>query len=565
MGALAELRSEIFTLATSTLGRFLICCSAAACLSSVAGFAAHAAGDAAAAATQPKLRFVIDEYRVLGNSVLPALEIEKLLYPQLGEAKSIDDVEQVRTLLENHYHERGYGTVFVDIPEQDVAEGVIRLQVTEGKLARTRVAGARYFSGRQIRNALPEATENTVPHVPTLQTELSLLNAQTADRSVTPVLKAGSSPGTVDLALNVRDELPLHASLELNNDYTTDTSELRAIGSLSYDNLFGRLDSLSVQYQTSPQQTDEVAVWAGSYTARLTSAGTRLSLFYVDSDSNIATVGDGGSSISILGKGKIYGARFISPLLVSAEASHTLIAGVEYKDFTESVFSKDLVLTPISYANFSVGHVSAWRAPTRQWSLGTTANFGVRGVGNDPEEFQVKRFKGVPNYFLLRSDAQFGTQLPAKMALRLRAAAQYAVDSVISNEQFSIAGADGTRGYLEAEALGDTGIKSSLELGSQPWSLFQDRLQADVFAFFDYGRMSRTNPLRDGDAQSPTFGQLLEPVTVTLRSTGVGLNLAVFHNLTGSLVWAYPLADTPDDSGTRAGDSRIHFNLRATW
>jgi hemolysin activation/secretion protein len=149
--------------------------------------------------------------------------------------------------------------------------------------------------------------------------------------------------------------------------------------------------------------------------------------------------------------------------------------------------------------------------------------------------------------------------------LSLRAAAQYAIDSIISNEQFSIAGADGTRGYLEAEALGDTGIKGSFELGSPHWGWFQNQLQGDVFAFFDYGRISRTNPLRDGNSQSATFGQLLEPVNVTLRSTGVGLNVAAFHNLTGTLVWAYPLADAPDDAGTRAGDSRIHFNFRAAW
>ena len=516
-------------------------------------------------ATAPKPQFEVSEYRVLNNSVLPALEIEHTLYPLLGPGKTIDDVEQARAALENRYHERGYGTVFVDIPEQDVAQGIVRLRVTEGKLARTRIAGAKYFSGRQIRNAIPEAQPDTVPHVPTLQSELAALNAQTPDRTVTPVLKAGQTPGTVDLALNVRDELPLHASLELNNDYTTDTSKLRAIAGLSYDNVFGRLDSLSVQYQSSPQETSEVSVWAGSYTARLTDAGTRLSVFYVDSDSNVATVGDGGGSIDVLGKGKIYGLRLISPLVVSAEASHSIVAGVEYKDFTESVFSKDLVLTPISYVNFSVGQASAWRTPRQQWSLGTTLNFGVRGLVNEPEEFRVKRFKGTPNYFMLRVDGGFNTALPAGLALRWRAAGQYAVDSIISNEQFSIAGSDGTRGYLEAEVLGDTGIKTSLELGSPHWSWFEERLQADAFAFFDSGRMSRTNPLRDGNSSSPTFGQLLEPVTVTLRSAGLGFNVAAFHNVTGSLLWAYPLADTPDETGTRSGDSRIHFNFRASW
>ncbi|MET0498151.1 MAG: ShlB/FhaC/HecB family hemolysin secretion/activation protein [Steroidobacteraceae bacterium] len=514
---------------------------------------------------EPKPLFSIDEYRVLGNSVLPATAVEELLMPRLGAGKSIDDVEQARLALENHYHELGYGTVFVDIPEQDVEEGIVRLRVTEGVLSRTRVVGARYFSGRKILAALPAAAPNTVPHVPTLQAQLAELNTRTADRSVVPVLKAGRNPGTVDLALNVQDEVPVHATLELNNDYTTDTSELRGIASVSYDNLFDRLDSISLQYQFSPQDSSEVSVWAGSYTARLTDAGLRWSFFYVNSDSNVATAGDGGSGVDVLGKGQIYGTRLIAPLVATAEASHTLVAGIEYKDFTESVFSKDLVLTPITYVNLSVGESSAWRGDTRTWSFGATANFGSRGVVNDTEEFRIKRYRGAANYFLLRADGSFATQLPAGLTLRWRANTQYAVDSIISNEQFSIAGSDGVRGYLEAESLGDVGARSSLELGSPRLVLLQERLAGDAFVFYDYGRMSRNNPLHDGDPDSPTYGALLEPNNVTLRSAGVGLNFAAFHTMTGSLTWAYPLADTPDASGTRTGDSRIHFNVRAAW
>src|SRR6185369_16121175 len=93
-------------------------------------------------------RFDVLEYRVLGNSVLPPMEIERRLYPLLGTGKVLADVEEARVALENLYRAAGYGTVFVDIPEQDTAEGIIRLKVTEGRLERTTVDGARFFSGR---------------------------------------------------------------------------------------------------------------------------------------------------------------------------------------------------------------------------------------------------------------------------------------------------------------------------------------------------------------------------------------------------------------------------------
>src|SRR5262249_39008558 len=153
---------------------------------------------------------------------------------------------------------------------------------------------------------VPAAAEGTVPDLPALQQQIAALNTQTADRAVVPILKAGPAPGTVDLALRVDDHLPFHGSVELNNEYTQDTSSLRAAFSLSYANLFGELDDVGLQYQMSPQHTGQVGVFGATYTSRPLIGGLRISGFYIDSSSNVATVG----ALGILGKGQIYGTRF---------------------------------------------------------------------------------------------------------------------------------------------------------------------------------------------------------------------------------------------------------------
>lgn len=504
--------------------------------------------------------FDVWEYRVLGNTVLPRTDIETLLYANLGPGKTLDDVEKARAALETAYRDRGYGTVFVDIPEQEVGEGIVRLQVTEGTINRVRVTGGRYFSNRQIRAAVPAAEPGKVPHLPTVQEQLAALNSQTVDRSVVPVLKAGPRPGTVDLSLNVKDEAPLHGSVEINDQYTGSTSKLRAIAAVNYDNLFGRLDSLALQYQTSPEEMSEVSVFAASYTARLPNLRSKLAFFYIDSDSDIATVGDGGSSITVLGKGQIFGARYINPFYTAADATHVFIGSMEYKDFDETVFASDLLRTPISYINLSAGHTSAWRMEKQAVTLASSVNFGIRGMANDYEEFRDKRAHARPNYWNLRADSSYSVQLPWKLNLRLRGSGQYAVEPVISNEQFSIGGADGVRGYLEAEQLGDIGFKTSAEFVYAPIDLFAQRAQMGAFVFYDFGRMSRLEPLRDSRT-----GALVETPDHTFRSAGVGFDFNAFGFLSGSLTWAYPFADSPDDGGTREGDSRIHFSIRSSW
>jgi hemolysin activation/secretion protein len=493
-------------------------------------------------------RFDVWEIRVSGNSVMPVRDVERVVYPFLGPQRAMADIEAARTALEAAFHDRGFGTVFVDIPEQEVADGLVRLHVTEGKLNAVTLAGAHYFSGRAIRSSIPAAAPGTVPHLPTLQHELAGVNSKTADRVVTPVLKAGPQPGTVDLGLAVRETLPVHASAEINDAYTADTTRLRAIVAVSYDNMFGRLDSASLQYQTAPQDMKEVDVLAASYAARLTGSDARLAAFYVNSNSDVATVG----AIAVLGKGSVYGLRLINPLGEAVSGAPTLTLGVDYKDFAENIrLDPDSSLqTPISYVNWSAAYGGSWHHDNLQFAGSLAANFGLRGVGNDAYEFENKRFRARPNYLYLRGDANVVAPLPLGTAVSISLAAQGALEPVIANEQFPIGGAEGVRGYLEAEALGDTGIKSSVQFGSPRWKWFADRVALDAFAFADYGIVSTLQPLPG------------EPSSTDLGSIGLGLNFTALSHLSGELAFAYPLLDGPR---TQAGDSRIHFALRTTW
>jgi len=498
--------------------------------------------------------FDVLEYRVLGNTVLPQKAVEAAVYPHLGPAKHMDDVQQARAALEDAYRGAGYGTVFVDIPEQSVDDGVVRLKVTEGVLRQVRVEGARYFSNRWIRAEVPAAAAGTVPALPAIQQQIGTANLLTTDMSVVPVLNPGKLPGTVDLTLKVKDELPFHGSLEVNDQHTADTSRLRLLAAASYDNLFQRLDSVSIQYQTAPSERKEVDVLALGYTARLTDAGSRLALFYVDSNSDVASLG----TLSVLGKGKVYGAHFTVPMANTVEQSHTLTFGVDYKDFLENINlppsgdpdAPTSFQTPISYSVLSLGHSSAWRSERQQWTLTTSGNLGVRGLGNSDEEFASKRFKGRPNFFYVRGEATSRTTLFRDASFLVSLAGQYAVDPVISNEQFAIGGAGGPRGYLEAEELGDLGVKGTLEFDSPTWRWLDDRGRLQGFVFADYGRVSTINPLND------------EPSATDLASYGLGVNLGFTAWVSASLAWASPLLDA---GHTLSGDSRLLFIVRSAW
>jgi hemolysin activation/secretion protein len=499
---------------------------------------------------EPQAIFEVHEYRVLGNTVLSNREIDSVLHTLIGDKKTRADIEAARAALEKAIHDHGYNTVFVELPEQDIADHVIRFQIREVRLHDVRVTGARHFSQRQILAHLPAATAGSVPNLTALQAQISDLNAQTADLNVVPSLKVGQEPDTVDLTLNVNDHLPFHGSLEFNNQNTPQTKPLRMIASLSYGNLFQDFDNVSMQYQSSPQEFKEVKVFAASYASGALWAGIRPSVYFVDSDSNLAAV----SSSGLLGKGYILGSQLAVPLTDAPGMPQSLTVGAEYKHFLQSVVSAGAA-SPVapdatldSYLNLSLGYRGTWASDRLRGTLATTLNYGPRGAPNAEATSSTGTTDGA-RYLYLKTDGSVVIPIREQFQLDLRATGQYTSKPLILYEEMSMTGVNAVRGYLEAESLADKGVLGSVQLQSPTWRQSKASI-GDLFLFYDegYGRLFDPSPGVAG--------------ALTLRSWGVGVHLLPGKSITGSLTWADPLASGPN---TKRGDSRLLFDVRGAF
>lgn len=497
----------------------------------------------AAEAEPPQERFDIWEFAVEGNTLLPPADVERAVYGHLGEGRTIDDVTAAQQQLEALYHTRGYGTVLVSVPEQDVVGGVIRLAVVEGAVNRVTVTGSRYFSLGRIRSGVPSLAPGSAPHLPSVQQELAALANASPDRRITPVLKPAKTPGKLDVELKVQDRLPVHGSIELNDRYSADTARLRTSGSLRYDNLWQRGHSLGVSYLVSPEASDQVEVMSANYLWRFTGSDHLLALYAVRSNSDIATVG----TLGVLGQGTIAGLRYTMPIRPLGNVYHGVVLGLDYKDFGESIAlqGNDAVNTPISYAMVSAGYNATVLGARGQSRLEATLNAGIDGLGNTAGEFERKRFKARPDFAYLHLLLDHEREAVPGLRVFGRLEAQAASSPLISNESFAAGGVDNTRGYLESEKQGDDALSGTLELrysGLVPEFL----REFEVFAFTDATGLRIRQPL-PGSRE-----------TALLWSTGVGLRLELLERLRGMVAWAYPLRAS---ERTAAGDNRVHFNV----
>lgn len=520
----------------------------AAALVAVSPSAVRAAGD------PPK--FDVWEYRVSGNSKLDVPAVERAVYPFLGEGRDQTDVEKARASLERAYRDAGYPTVVVSVPEQSVARGIVELSVTEGRIERTRVSGARYYAQDRLLEKVPAITEGEVPNFNELQQQLAAVNRP--DRRVQPLLRPGHQPGTTEVELKVDDSLPLHANIEFNNRYSPsrapDPGDYRGAVTLRYDNLWQRDHSVSLSYLTAPGHRDENEVAAAAYSLPVGGGERTLTLYGVHSKST-SDLTTSLAGTSVLGRGDIVGLRLSDPLRTVSGVSHSLTYGLDYKRFLEDLtqFGTGVFPTPLTYWLASVQYSGIHPDTSGETGFGAGLSLSLRGLRNNDEQFANKRFRGQSNFAVLRWNLQRVQHLPAKFDLTARLDGQFASLALPSSEEYAAGGVDSVRGYPEATQIGDQGLRGMLEVrtpsllgGKDPWADLR------LLAFLEGAQVRVLDPL---PGQTTRY---------TLASHGLGIRFSTRSGFTVALDYAWRMKDglTADTHGkVDKGGGRLHFNL----
>ena len=503
------------------------------------------AGLLAAAAEAPAERhFVIEEFRVTGNTVLSQRAVETAVYPFLGPDRSVADVERARAALDQAYMASGYPTVSAEIPEQHAASGVITLHVVERRVGRLRVTGSRYFLLSDVRRDAPSLAEGSVPHMPDVQRDIVSLNVL-PDRTVTPALRAGAAPDTVDVDLQVRDHVPFHGTLEVDNRQSVGTDPLRLTGTARYDNLFQRGDSIAGSFQVAPQRPSDATVYSVSYLYNVPNSRLQVLATYLRSNSNVTSVG----ASNVVGRGDDAGLRLLVPLIGATGFVQSLSIGGDYKKFNEDVtLASNTLGSPVTYYPLGISYSAAWSGERSNTGLLASLVFAPRGLGSDDAGFDNRRFDANSNFVVARADLAGSRTLVYGVQLYGHVAAQVSPDALISNEQLSLGGLDSVRGYLESEALGDTGGFGQVELRSPSFGAsISDRInEARGFVFAD-GGVARIHEALPNQMDH-----------VHLASSGAGVRVRLLDDLNGELLDAVTLNRGPS---TPSGDDRLLFRV----
>ena len=507
------------------------------------------AQEVTAAPGVPERQVSIEQYLVRGNTVLDARAIEAAVTPFLGPGRTLKDVEGARDALLAAYQARGYQSVYVDLPEQQVEQGVVVLQVSETTVGRLRVVGAQYNSPLDVRQQVPALREGGVPDFSQAQVELTALN-RSPKRQVMPLVRQGTMPGTMDVDLKVDDSSPWRASVGLNNDYSADTKKLRTSMSIGHDNLWQLGHSATLSFFGTPGDLNQTKVWSASYMAPIGTQGWSVEATGYQSNSNVASTG----GTSVLGKGHALGMKLNYTVPNSGVWWHSFSGGIDFKDNQEALQLNGAGSSiPLKYVPLSVAYNGYAQTESASYGLGLSLVAGTRasfGYGSDSAAYDNKRYKASPSFLVLKGDANATYTLASGAQLHGRMAGQLADAALVSGEQMAAGGANSVRGYLSAEATGDYGISGTLEWRTSQLTYFSRLENWRLFAFADGARLRLRDPLPE---QKDLFG---------LASVGVGSSFQFLRYINGRIDFAYPLREGPR---THKHVRRINFNLSASY
>lgn len=492
----------------------------------------------------------IEEYRVKGVTLLKPEEIEDAVYPFLGPARDPEDVERARIAITSVYQEKGYNTVVVSIPEQEVVDGVVRLEVNEMPVGRVRVKGARYTSPKALLARAGSLAEGRVINFQELPGDIARLNRQPGVQ-VTPAINPGIAPGTVDVDLNVTDRMPLRASVELNNHAGPNTKPLRANLGLRATNLFQKGHSLGFDSQVAPQELKQVKVFSAFYSFAPKS-WERTSLLFSGriQDSDVSTLG----SANAVGRNRVGGLRLVFDLPSSESFFHTTSFGMDWKRLRLRTQTAGQVRdVPVTYFPLVGSYTATWTKGARSTELDAEFGAHLRGTGSGVEQFDYNRYRADGAYAFAKVTLAHTQPFLGDWQAYGRLTGQVAGKPLLSLEQLSAGGQSSVRGYLESEAVGDEGTLGTFELRTPNlafWDASRKRDEVRFHAFLEGAYVTTLDVL----FEQSSFARL--------ASYGGGLSFQVGEVFSGDLEVGVPIYTQANSS---PGEPRVTFRAAVAY
>ena len=397
---------------------------------------------------------------ITGNESLPSATLTPLLDDALGRTHDLASLRALAERISNRYHEAGYPFARAYLPPQDLAGGVLRIEVVEGRYGTVRARHADAATAEQAQAFLARLEPGAVITAAALERATLLLD-DLPGVDTTPVMRPGSQTGTGDLDVAVSMATPFKGELRLDNHGSRYTGYHRLQFNADINSPFTLGDQIAVRTLLSDEK---LLLGSVQYSRPLGGDGLRGQISVAQARYEL---GREYAALDGHGDAEVVAAGLNYALVRSRSANLFLGASIQHKQLrdkrdatgvNESKRSDALPLT----AQFDLRDASG--SGLTYGLLAFTP--GRLSLGDDALLNDTNQTRG--RYNKLNLDLTRLQALVPAVQMMARVSAQWADHNLDSSERMSLGGATGVRAYPSGEGIGDEGWLAQLELRYRP-------------------------------------------------------------------------------------------------
>lgn len=480
------------------------------------------AGTAATPASAPTggdVRFVLREVRFAPSAFLTQEELQAAAAPYTGREVGMAELQQMLAEVNRRYAERGITTARAMLGGQAIRDGVLQVDLVEGRLGELHIEGEAQTRESFIRRRIHQQPGDVVDST-RLRDDLVYMN-RTSDVQAQALLRPGAQVGHTDVVVHATEVERRYLDVFVDNAGIDSTGRER-VGVQGFANgLAGINDRLSASFAYAEGGLEGQASYSGLVNRR----NGRLGLSY--SRSQINLVNGAYRDLDITGESQSMTLDFTQPFI----ANRTwLVSGLASAGRSES--STDIADERISDTEstvFTLGASATRRSPGREWTVTQVAS---RLRSEEPLLGSRNFTTAVGGFGYLQKLGQ------SPYLVRLSSGWQYSNDDVLpSGNLFQIGGVGSVRGYERGALSGQRGYFLDAELHRSFGETF------DGYVFVDYGAVHSDFP-RSQD----------------IMGTGLGARWQR-RWFSASVDVSHPLDEVLNDQDS----VRVDFRLSARW
>lgn len=495
--------------------------------------------------------FNVSEIQIVGATALSQEQLAETYADLLGTRVSLSELYGVANAITAKYAAAGYALCFALVPAQQIKDGVVRIQVIEGFVARivldnkhptvpptVAAYGWRLLHSRPLRTADLERYLLLANDIP----------GYTAKAVFDRLPDRNAEPGATQLILHIERRVA-DATITADNRGSRTLGSYRGDAFVSLRSIFG----WGEEFQFHTLQSVKPGLlnyYSGLMSLPVDGEGTRLSqsLSYSNTLPTIAALGAG----NFRGTTLIANWNVEHPLVRSRADSWWLSAGFTAKSLDGAVLDVPDSEDRIYVANIATTYMT--NADTSTTYLHVTINQGLPVFNATTSTSPLRsRSSGSGVYTSAVLDLARRQDIWGPFDALTSFNGQWASRGLLASEQCGYGGAAYGRAFDDSELVGDECVMGSEEVRFAPFALVGHQPQLlslfQLYGFYDAGIVWERGSILSGEKPSQA-GQ----------SFGGGLRIGLSMGLSASVEYAQPITLDVADNGSRRG--RIFASLK---